>query len=127
MAKLSDIAHHQADTVISKVFTLQIGDPNTIAEMTGITTVADFRRRDMAAGGEGAPLAPAFHEGAFAQEHTNRAIINIGGIANASLLKGSRLVAGFDTGPGTPCWITGLDNSDSSHTTRMANGPPAVK
>jgi anhydro-N-acetylmuramic acid kinase len=81
-------------------FTLQIGDPNTIAEMTGITTVADFRRRDMAAGGEGAPLAPAFHEGAFAQEHSNRAIINIGGIANVSLLKGSRLLAGFDTGPG---------------------------
>jgi anhydro-N-acetylmuramic acid kinase len=81
-------------------FTLQIGDPNTIAELTGITTVADFRRRDIAAGGEGAPLAPAFHASAFARAGCNRAIVNIGGIANASLLRGDTLVAGFDTGPG---------------------------
>ena len=81
-------------------FTLQIGDPNTIAETTGITTVADFRRRDIAAGGEGAPLAPAFHLGAFGADNINRAIINIGGIANASLLQGQQLMAGFDTGPG---------------------------
>lgn len=81
-------------------FTLQIGDPNTIAELTGITTVADFRRRDIAAGGEGAPLAPAFHASAFAHPGLNRAIINIGGIANASLLSGTELVGGFDTGPG---------------------------
>ena len=81
-------------------FSLQIGDPNTIAEATGITTVADFRRRDIAAGGEGAPLAPAFHRGAFGQEGVNRAIVNIGGIANASLLQGNKLIAGFDTGPG---------------------------
>lgn len=81
-------------------YTLQIGDPNTIAELTGITTVADFRRRDIAAGGEGAPLAPAFHASAFARAGRNRAIVNIGGIANASLLRGEQLVAGFDTGPG---------------------------
>lgn len=81
-------------------FTLQIGDPNTIAELTGITTVADFRRRDIAAGGEGAPLAPAFHASAFARPGCNRAIVNIGGIANASLLRGEELLAGFDTGPG---------------------------
>ena len=81
-------------------FTLQIGDPNSIAELTGITTIADFRRRDMAAGGEGAPLAPAFHAGAFAKSNVNRAIVNIGGIANVSLLQGEKLVAGFDTGPG---------------------------
>ncbi|PLW68250.1 anhydro-N-acetylmuramic acid kinase [Pseudohalioglobus lutimaris] len=84
----------------SESFTLQIGDPNTIAEITGITTVADFRRRDLAAGGEGAPLAPAFHADAFGQPHTNRAIVNIGGIANVSLLEGEDLVSGFDTGPG---------------------------
>lgn len=81
-------------------FSLQIGDPNTIAETTGITTVADFRRRDIAAGGEGAPLAPAFHLGAFGAQGVNRAVINIGGIANASLLAGNSLLAGFDTGPG---------------------------
>lgn len=85
---------------VEESFTLQIGDPNTIAEITGITTVADFRRRDVAAGGEGAPLAPAFHADAFSQPDTTRAIVNIGGIANVSLLDGQRLVSGFDTGPG---------------------------
>ena len=81
-------------------FTLQIADPNTIAELTGITTVADFRRRDIAAGGEGAPLAPAFHAAEFADNTCNRAIVNIGGIANATLLQGDTLLQGFDTGPG---------------------------
>lgn len=81
-------------------FSLQLGDPNTIAESTGITTVADFRGRDIAAGGEGAPLAPAFHAAAFAAPGINRAIVNIGGIANASLLQGPELRMGFDTGPG---------------------------
>lgn len=93
----------------SDSFTLQIGDPNTIAEQTGITTVADFRRRDMAAGGEGAPLAPAFHAWAFTKEGVNRAIVNIGGIANATLLAGNELHAGFDTGPGNTLmdhWIS---------------------
>ena len=95
-------------------FTLQIGDPNTIAEATGITTVADFRRRDIAAGGEGAPLAPAFHAAAFAKPGTNRAIVNIGGIANATLLAGSELCAGFDTGPGNTLldqWVGRYDGS----------------
>jgi anhydro-N-acetylmuramic acid kinase len=81
-------------------FSMQIGDPNTIAERTGITTVADFRRRDIAAGGEGAPLVPAFHAAAFAKPGVNRAIVNIGGIANATLLEGAELRMGFDTGPG---------------------------
>ena len=81
-------------------YTLQIGDPSTIAERTGITTVADFRRRDVAAGGEGAPLAPAFHAAAFARAGVNRAVVNIGGIANVSLLVGETLLTGFDTGPG---------------------------
>jgi anhydro-N-acetylmuramic acid kinase len=81
-------------------FTLQIGDPNSIAQKTGITTVADFRRRDMAAGGEGAPLAPAFHAAAFAASNSTRVVVNIGGIANATLLWGIDRVEGFDTGPG---------------------------
>ena len=90
-------------------FSLQIGDPNTIAEMTGITTIADFRRRDIAAGGEGAPLAPAFHAAAFSAPGIARAVVNIGGIANASILNGSELLMGFDTGPGNTLldhWIT---------------------
>lgn len=81
-------------------FTLQIADPNQIAQATGITTVADFRRRDMAAGGQGAPLAPAFHRAAFSHPHQKRLIINIGGIANISELSGESLASGFDTGPG---------------------------
>lgn len=81
-------------------FTLQIADPNQIAQLTGITTVADFRRRDMAAGGEGAPLAPAFHQAMFSHPHEERLIINIGGISNISHLRGRALVSGFDSGPG---------------------------
>jgi anhydro-N-acetylmuramic acid kinase len=79
-------------------FTLQIGDANRIAERTGIDVVADFRRRDMAAGGEGAPLLPAFHAAAFGSADT-RVVVNIGGIANITVL-GTGSVTGFDTGPG---------------------------
>ncbi len=80
-------------------FSLQIGDPNTIAQATGITTVADFRRRDLAAGGQGAPLAPAFHAALFAGDQ-GRAVVNIGGIANVTLLSPDAPPLGFDTGPG---------------------------
>lgn len=80
--------------------TLQIADPNIIAEKTGITTVADFRRRDMAAGGEGAPLVPAFHEQFFRSDKNNRVIINLGGIANITVIPSdkNKPVTGFDTG-----------------------------
>ncbi len=83
-------------------FTLQIGDPNIIAERTGITTIADFRRRDMAAGGQGAPLVPAFHNALFRTPDRNRVILNIGGIANITVLPADpqQPVIGFDTGPG---------------------------
>ena len=85
----------------ARPFSMQIGDPNIIAIGTGITTVADFRRRDIAAGGEGAPLAPAFHRWLFADETRNRAVLNIGGIANVTMLPPSGgAVTGFDTGPG---------------------------
>lgn len=80
-------------------FTLQIGDPNVIAELTGITTVADFRRRDMAAGGQGAPLVPAFHRAIFSSG-ANYAVINIGGMANVTWLPVNGDIIGFDTGPG---------------------------
>lgn len=81
-------------------YTLQLGDANLIAERTGITTVADFRRRDVAAGGQGAPLVPAFHRALFAQPGEDRAVVNIGGIANVTLLSHDGGVGGFDTGPG---------------------------
>lgn len=87
-------------------FTLQIGDPSRIAERTGITVVADFRRADVAAGGEGAPLVPAFHAAVLGSGR-HRAVVNIGGMANVTLLAGAgpggsrtRDVTGFDTGPG---------------------------
>jgi anhydro-N-acetylmuramic acid kinase len=81
-------------------FTLQIGCPSTIAERTGITTVADFRRRDIAAGGEGAPLVPFAHRRLFAEADADVAVVNIGGIANISWLGRDGSIAGFDTGPG---------------------------
>ncbi len=80
-------------------FSLQIGDPNRIAQVTGITTVADFRRRDIAVSGQGAPLVPAFHQAVFADTNQARTVVNIGGIANITALN-DRPVSGFDTGPG---------------------------
>ncbi|HCH20609.1 MAG TPA: anhydro-N-acetylmuramic acid kinase [Cellvibrionales bacterium] len=80
-------------------FSLQIADPNTIAQLTGITTVADFRRRDIAAGGQGAPLTPAFHR-AICQEQTAACVIlNLGGIANLTVVSNNEIISGFDTGP----------------------------
>ncbi|WP_269915436.1 anhydro-N-acetylmuramic acid kinase [Acinetobacter sp. HY1485] len=82
-------------------FTLQIGDPNIITEITKIPVVSDFRRRDMAAGGQGAPLVPAFHQAIFQHPSINRVILNLGGIANVSMLPANNPddVYGFDTGP----------------------------
>ena len=98
-------------------FTLQIGDPNQIAETAGITCVADFRRRDMAAGGQGAPLVPPFHAALFRDPEENRVILNVGGISNITVLPANiaEPVSGFDTGPGNALldsWIAeqrGLD------------------
>jgi anhydro-N-acetylmuramic acid kinase len=89
-------------------FSLQIGNPSFIAELTGITTVADFRQRDIAAAGQGAPLVPAFHQALFSTPKQTRLILNIGGIANATLLQPKQTVIGFDTGPGNglmDAWI----------------------
>jgi len=83
----------------SRPFTLQIGDPNIIAARTGIPVVADFRRRDMALGGQGAPLVPAFHAAVFADPAECRAVLNLGGIANLTVLAPGQPVTGFDTGP----------------------------
>ncbi len=83
-------------------FTLQIGDPNVIATATGIPVVADFRRKDVALGGQGAPLVPAFHEAIFRTPGADRVVVNIGGIANLTVLPraAAASLAGFDTGPG---------------------------
>ena len=81
-------------------FTVQIGNPALLAELAGIPVAADFRSRDMAAGGQGAPLVPAFHAIAFGDPAEDRAIANIGGIANVTLLPRDGPVLGFDTGPG---------------------------
>ena len=89
-------------------FTVQIGNPALLAELTDICVVGDFRRRDVAAGGQGAPLVPAFHEALFTGEGGNRAVLNVGGFSNLSLITPALPVAGFDCGPGNvllDAWI----------------------
>ncbi|RJX32979.1 MAG: anhydro-N-acetylmuramic acid kinase [Oxalobacter sp.] len=81
-------------------FTRQINNPALLAEMTGIDVIADFRSRDIAAGGQGAPLVPAFHQAVFASSKETRVVVNIGGMANISVLHAGGTVAGYDTGPG---------------------------
>lgn len=93
--RVSDAAHGAG-------YTLQLNNPALLAELTGITVVADFRSRDVAAGGQGAPLVPAFHRHVFAQTNVTVAVLNLGGIANLSVLPGDphEPVLGFDCGPG---------------------------
>ncbi|HDZ10274.1 anhydro-N-acetylmuramic acid kinase [Pseudohongiella sp.] len=83
-------------------FSMQLGDPNIMAELTGVTTVGDFRRRDMAAGGQGAPLAPLFHQHFFYSAEHRRCVVNIGGMSNITLLNPAHEATprGYDTGPG---------------------------
>ena len=83
----------------NNAYSLQIGDPNTIAALTGIMTVADFRRKDIALGGQAAPLVPAFHRAIFSGK-SPRAVINIGGISNITYLGTDGTTLGFDCGPG---------------------------
>ena len=89
-------------------FSVQIGHPSLLAELTGISVVTDFRRRDIAAGGQGAPLVPAFHETMFSDAERIRAVLNIGGFSNVSLLHSGTPTRGFDCGPGNvllDAWI----------------------
>nr|WP_314579700.1 anhydro-N-acetylmuramic acid kinase [uncultured Pseudomonas sp.] len=89
-------------------FTVQIGNPALLAELTGITVVSDFRKRDIAAGGQGAPLVPAFHEALFDDNKDYRAVLNVGGFSNLSLIEIDKPVSGFDSGPGNvllDAWI----------------------
>ena len=102
---------HEPD--IATPYSLQIGNPARIASLTNIDVVADFRRADIEAGGQGAPLAPAFHRARFSSTAENRVILNIGGIANITTLPAdtSRTATGFDTGPGN----TLMDSWASKH------------
>jgi anhydro-N-acetylmuramic acid kinase len=89
-------------------YTVQLGNPSLLAELAGMPVVADFRSRDIAAGGQGAPLVPAFHAAVFGDRSTHRVIVNIGGIANLTDLPRRGAVTGFDTGPGNvllDAWI----------------------
>ena len=81
-------------------YTVQLLNLPLLAELTGIDTIGDFRRRDMAGGGQGAPLVPAFHQALFGSPEYGRVVLNIGGIANISVLQPNTDAAGFDTGPG---------------------------
>ncbi|MFC0666107.1 anhydro-N-acetylmuramic acid kinase [Azotobacter chroococcum] len=97
------VRHHPAQGV-----TIQIGNPALLAECTGISVVSDFRRRDLAAGGQGAPLVPAFHQALFADDNSQRAILNIGGFSNLTLIEPGKQIYGFDCGPGNillDAWI----------------------
>lgn len=107
-------------------FTIQLNQPAHLAEYTGIDVIADFRARDVAAGGEGAPLVPAFHQAVFAQA-TPTAIVNIGGIANVTLLPArddlQTPILGFDTGPGNmllDAWCTQHLQQNYDHEGRWA-------
>ena len=84
----------------SEGYTRQINNPALLAELTGLDVIADFRSRDVAAGGQGAPLVPAFHQAVFGKAGITRVVANIGGISNISILKSDGRVSGFDTGPG---------------------------
>jgi anhydro-N-acetylmuramic acid kinase len=114
--QISAIGSH-GQTVLHKPeanpgFSLQLGNGEIIANETGITTVVDFRNADIALGGQGAPLVPGFHQHVFAQPGRTRIILNIGGIANITVLGADGTISGFDTGPGN----TLLDMWANEHT-----------
>lgn len=96
------------DATASIPYTVQLGCPHTITEITGIPVVADFRTRDLVVGGKGAPFAPLYHQVLFGQQSSPLAIVNIGGIANVTFLEGACPPRGYDTGPGNclmDAWI----------------------
>ena len=103
---------HQPSAFDGTGYTLQLNNPALLAELTGIDVVADFRSRDVAAGGQGAPLVPVFHEGIFGQANSTVGVLNIGGIANLSVLHANGEVMGFDCGPGNAL----LDHWCHAHT-----------
>src|SRR6056297_3570369 len=113
------VLHRPDDTF---AHTLQIGDPTRIAERTGIDVVADLRRADLAAGGQGAPLAPLIHQALLADENENRLVVNLGGIANVTLLPAEGGVSGFDTGPAN-CFLDDWFRAHSGDSDRDGDVP----
>lgn len=115
---------HQPGLFDGVGYTLQLNNPSLLAELTGIAVVADFRSRDVAAGGQGAPLVPVFHQGVFGKAGQTIAVLNIGGIANLSVLSARGDVLGFDCGPGNALmdfWCqqhTGLPYDDNGQWAR---------
>ena len=99
---------HQADLPSHQRYSHQTLNPALLAELTGIDVIADFRSRDIAAGGHGAPLVPAFHAQQFQSHYEERAVLNLGGIANLTILPANGDIRGFDCGPGNmllDAWI----------------------
>jgi anhydro-N-acetylmuramic acid kinase len=103
---------HQPGAFDGTGYTWQLNQPALLAELTGIDVVADFRSRDVAAGGQGAPLVPVFHHGIFGQASQTVGVLNVGGIANLSVLRDNGEVLGFDCGPGNAL----LDHWCQTHT-----------
>lgn len=113
-------------------YTIQLLNAALLAELSGITVVSDFRSRDIAAGGQGAPLVPAFHKALFSDDHHHRAIVNIGGISNVTNLSPNQSVTGFDCGPGNmlmDAWClrhTGRKYDDNGDWAASGNVIPAL-
>lgn len=126
------VRHRPPGGPVPHPFSLQIGDPNVLAARSGIPVVADFRRRDLALGGQGAPLVPPFHQAAFAHADRVRAIVNVGGIANLTLLTPGEAVVGFDIGPGNglmDAWVQRhlrLPFDDRGHWAASGEPDPAL-
>ncbi len=115
---------HRPD--IDKPFSLQIGNAKRLASLTGINVISDFRTADIEAGGQGAPLAPAFHQAMFRHSEKNRVIVNIGGIANITVLPANaeENATGFDCGPGNTlmdAWISQHENKSYDADGSLAN------
>jgi anhydro-N-acetylmuramic acid kinase len=111
-------------------YSIQLGNANLLAELTNITVVSDFRNRDIVAGGQGAPLVPAFHNEYFFKKNKNRVIINIGGISNITYLPVNKKITGFDCGPGNILldhWIKIHHNKNFDHIGRWAKSGKLIK
>ena len=111
-------------------YSVQVGSANLLSELTNITVVSDFRNRDIAAGGQGAPLVPAFHNEFFFKKNKNRLIINIGGISNITYLPTSKNIIGFDCGPGNILldhWVKFQQNKNFDNLGRWAKSGEIIE